>query len=139
MRDAVPAEGQDKGGGPPGDATGEGAAAGRPALPRPTLQAATGKHSLRCSVIHACIQSKSVIEYQSVFFQAQAGTDAGFAQSSVHVSVHVFNLLLSTRVSALWLWQVLILPGSRSVILLSWLPSYAELSLTVYAQPPAVG
>ncbi len=45
---AVPAEGQDPGGGPQGDATGEGAVTGGPALPRPALQAAAGHCSPRC-------------------------------------------------------------------------------------------
>ncbi len=45
---AVPAEGQDPGGSPQGDATGEGAVARWPALPRAALQAAAG----HCSPLH---------------------------------------------------------------------------------------
>ena len=45
---AVPAEGQDPGGSPQGDATGEGAVAGGPALPGPALQAAAGHCAPHC-------------------------------------------------------------------------------------------
>lgn len=48
MSVAVPAEGQDPGGSPQGDATGEGAVAGGATLPRPALQAAAGHRSPHC-------------------------------------------------------------------------------------------
>ncbi len=45
---AVPAEGQDPGGSPQGDATGEGAVAGGAALPGPALQATAGHCVSHC-------------------------------------------------------------------------------------------